>query len=77
MISKHMIHHDNNEQLLLVYNKVNAAVVETYLRRRLGRLPAYDTVLRFNDAIGGLAVQTNRCLVRTSREYDNTYGIAV
>ena len=78
---RHMIRHDNNGDLVLIYNRLDVAAVKTYtehLRRRLGRYPHWSTVMKLHDAIRwGHVLQMNRCPVRTVWECNNTYDIAV
>ena len=73
-----MIHRNNNGDVVLIYNRLDAVAVKTYLRRRLGRHPAPDTLMNLHDAIRwGHALQMNRCPVHTVWECNNTYDIAV
>ena len=46
---RHMIRHDNNGDLVLIYNRLDVATVKTYtehLCRRLGRYPHWSTVMK-------------------------------
>ena len=70
MISKHMIHHDNNGDVVLIYNRLDVAAVKTYtehLRRRLGQYPHWSTVMKLHDAIRWGSRVANESLSSTYR----------
>ena len=48
---RHMTRHNNNGEIVLIYNRVDAAIVDAYLHRRLGRPPSMDTARSFYVAI--------------------------
>lgn len=72
---RHMTRHNNNGEIVLIYNRVDVAAVKTYLCRRRLRYPHWSTVMKLHDT--GHVLQMNRCLVRTAWEYNNTYDITV
>ena len=67
---RHMIRHDNNGDLVLIYNRLDVAAVKTYtehLRRRLGRYPHWSTVMKLHDAIRWGSRLANESLSSTYR----------
>ena len=67
---RHMIRHDSNGDLVLIYNRLDVVAVKTYtehLRRRLGRYPHWSTVMKLHDAIRWGSRLANESLSSTYR----------
>ena len=67
---RHTIRHDNNGDLVLIYNRLDVAAVKTYaehLRRRLGRYPHWSTVMKLHDALRWGSRLANESLSSTYR----------
>jgi len=66
---RHTIRHDNNGDIVLIYNKLDAVTVKTYLgvhlRRRLRRYPVKSTVMNFHIAIQWGSRRANESLPRS------------
>ena len=62
---RHMTRHNNNGEIVLIYNRVDAAAVKTYLRRR--HHTHWSTVMKLHDAIRWGSRLANESLSSTYR----------
>ena len=64
---RHMTRHNNNGEIVLIYNRVDVAAVKTYLCRRRLRYPHWSTVMKLHDAIRWGSRLANESLSSTYR----------